>query len=196
MKPVERVTTRLGAAGGEVLEHLGIDDIVYEEAGGGKSRRQSCRTGSEHGIEIDELMSVTGIQLVEQLALVVLRAEERNRIGAPPQLICRDPAWLHSARVADGRAGLLDEEGQDDTDHDRCDAGGTACREDFNRQWTAARQLHQQPVISRGHEAAEPEHEKVDGSRGATLNLIRVDLLDRGVRIMAAAQTPPEPSRA
>ena len=70
--------TQLGAAGGESFKHMRIDEIVDEDADGGKPHRQRCRTWSEESIEIDELVSVTGVQLIEQRALVVLRAEHCN----------------------------------------------------------------------------------------------------------------------
>src|SRR6266540_4327833 len=69
---------QLRAAGGEVFQNMGIDDIVYEDADGGKLRRQSCRTWFKQGIEIDELVSVISVQLIEQFALVALRAEYCN----------------------------------------------------------------------------------------------------------------------
>jgi hypothetical protein len=64
---------KLRAAGGEMFQHAAVDDIVDEDADGREPRRQRCRTGPEGGIEIDELVSVTGVQLVERRALVTSR---------------------------------------------------------------------------------------------------------------------------
>ena len=82
---VEACGTRrdeLGTAGGEVFEHVGGDGIVDDDADGREARRQRCGTGSEKRVEVDELVPVTGVQLIEQRALVALSAGSRSAMAA------------------------------------------------------------------------------------------------------------------
>jgi len=55
---------QLGTAGGELFQYIAIDHVVYDYAHRREPRRQRCRPGSEEGIEVDELVPVTGVQLV------------------------------------------------------------------------------------------------------------------------------------
>src|SRR5260370_30253713 len=66
---------KLRATGGETLQHVTVDHIVYEDADSRKPGRQRRRGGPEERIEIHELVSVTRVQLLEQHTLVVLRPE-------------------------------------------------------------------------------------------------------------------------
>ena len=65
----------LRPAGGQLFQDIAIDDIVDDDADGRESRRQRDRPASEERVEVYELVSVTGVQLIEQRALVALRAE-------------------------------------------------------------------------------------------------------------------------
>src|SRR5262245_33700105 len=59
----------------EMFEHIGIDRIVHVDADSREACRQSYGIGFEQRIEIDELVFVTGVELVEQRALEFIRAE-------------------------------------------------------------------------------------------------------------------------
>jgi hypothetical protein len=58
-----------------MFQNIAADDIVDEHADGRKSCREKCRAGFQSRVKIDEVVSMTGIQLIEQRALVVPRAE-------------------------------------------------------------------------------------------------------------------------
>jgi hypothetical protein len=65
----------LRTAGAELFEHHTIKEIVYKDADDRKPLRQRCRIGSEERIEKDQLVSVIGVQLGKQRALVAPRTE-------------------------------------------------------------------------------------------------------------------------
>src|SRR5262249_35206270 len=59
-----------GAASAESLQHAPVDAVVHEDADGGEPVRQGRRVGSQQRFEIDELLSVTTVELGKQGALV------------------------------------------------------------------------------------------------------------------------------
>ena len=66
---------KLRAAGGELLQHRAVDNVVDEHADSGKPRRQRCRIGSKEHIEVNDFVPVSDVQLINHCALVILATE-------------------------------------------------------------------------------------------------------------------------
>ena len=83
LKPVERVATSFVPPAARCFSTSAVDGIVYEDADGREARRQRCGTGSEKRVEVDELVPVTGVQLIEQRSLVAFALKIATRIFTP-----------------------------------------------------------------------------------------------------------------